>query len=73
MYKQTGLFRRLEKEKTYFRQEPRNLYQNFAEAYHFFNQTKNETKEQFIKIANQCQKEMKESDIQIREPLEKHA
>ena len=39
----------------------------------FFKQTKNETKEQFIKRANKCWKEMKETDIQIRELFEKHA
>ena len=61
------------KERTYFRQEPCNLYENFVEAYHFPNQTKDETKKQFIKRANKCWKEMKESDIQIRELLAKHA
>ena len=55
------------------RQEPRNLDENFVEVYYYFNQTKNETKEQFIRRANKCWKEMKESDIQIRELLEKHA
>ena len=41
MYKQTALFGRLAKEKTYFRQERRNLNENFVEAYHFSSQTKN--------------------------------
>ena len=45
MYKQTTLSGGLAKEKNYFRQEPRNLYENFVEAYYYFDLTKNETKE----------------------------
>ena len=72
MCKQTTLHCDLVKEKSYFRQELHKLYENFIKAY-FFNQTKNEAKKLFVKRASKCWKEMKESELQIREVLEKHA